>query len=269
MTCDFDPSVRSLNLCVPAVVGVVSHLSASVLSEANTIRLDTASQQELVSTGAKVTQGLVADNALLNSITDGHHCWNHVGVILLLGTEKWHGDILQRVKFGVALVKGVHEVLNLSHGELSHSEETLSWRDLVSETHTDLGSREWHSSVVKFDEAAEVDENALSSLWAEVSLHLTSWSDHRVEHQIEWLSVGERVSSVWVLDFQLGNALVDLLWRVVLNIDVDFLELFSLLRLLFLWQNFGDVFLDKFIGASRSASLCILDHEVFELVNVT
>jgi len=60
-------------------------------------------------------------------------------------------------------------VLDLGHGELSNSEETLSRRDLVSERSTDLSGGEGDSTVVEFEESSKVDEVTLGGFGSEVS----------------------------------------------------------------------------------------------------
>ena len=46
------------------------------------------------------------------------------------------------VKFGMALVLGVAEVLDLGHGELAHADQTRARRDLVAERVADLSGGE-------------------------------------------------------------------------------------------------------------------------------
>ena len=64
-----DPPIARLNLRIPAVLRIMSHLVAPVLPEPNTIRLDTTVRQELPCSNHEVSQRLIADNTLCNSFT--------------------------------------------------------------------------------------------------------------------------------------------------------------------------------------------------------
>ena len=75
------------------------------------------------------------------------------------------------------LVFWVNKVFNLGHSEFSDSQETLFWMNLISETKTNLGCCEWHSTIVEVKKSSEVDENTLSSLWSKETSLCTSRSN--------------------------------------------------------------------------------------------
>ena len=79
----------------------------------------------------------------------------------------------------------INEVLDLSHSELPHSEETLLRMDLISEAEADLGSCKGHSTVVEVKEPSKVNEDALSRLWPQVTFRSTRWTDLGLKHEIE------------------------------------------------------------------------------------
>jgi len=76
-------------------------------------------------------------------------------------------------------------VFNLGHGELTDAEKTLTRRNLVAETHANLGGSEGETAIVVLDEAAEVNEHALGSLGAQVALAMASRTNLCVEHEVE------------------------------------------------------------------------------------
>jgi len=67
----FDPAVRCLNFGIPAVIGVVSHLVAAMLSEADGLSLDSALSQEQVASRNEIRHCLILDHSLLESLLDG------------------------------------------------------------------------------------------------------------------------------------------------------------------------------------------------------
>lgn len=52
---------------------------------------------------------------------------------------------------------------------LPDSEKTLTGRNLISETSTNLCTRERHTTIVEFQKSLEVDEMALSGFGSEVA----------------------------------------------------------------------------------------------------
>lgn len=70
MTSHLNPPVGSLDLSVPAIVCVVSHLVAAVLTEADTLLIDSNVEQELVSPSQEVSKSLILQDSLIKSLPD-------------------------------------------------------------------------------------------------------------------------------------------------------------------------------------------------------
>jgi hypothetical protein len=160
-------------------------------------------------------------------------------------------------------------MFNLSHCELTYSQQTLSWRDFVSVSHTYLSSSKGHLAIVEFDQSSEVDEDTLGCLRSEVALHVARWTNLQLEHKIEGLCGRQIISSFRILDTKLNNDLVDLFCVVVISVHKDPLKAFNLFWLLLLRHNLSDVLLDQLISAFAETSLDIFDHKIGELLNVT
>jgi hypothetical protein len=68
---NFDPAVRGLHFRVPAIRGVVCHLSRHVLSESYVCRLEADSLEEEIGTAHVISKSLVVDETALNSFSKG------------------------------------------------------------------------------------------------------------------------------------------------------------------------------------------------------
>lgn len=182
MASHFDPPIAALDLCVPAVGGVVSHLVASVLPESDTLSLYTILCQEQEGTSHEVSQSLVSNKSL-------RHCFLHCDIrlnraVALLAVCRPEGQpqVLDHEEFGMVLVVGVYEVFDLCHLEFSHPQQSLPGMDLVSETKTDLSSSKRHLSIVEIVQSPVIEENTLSCFWPKVSLHVSSRTDLTRKH---------------------------------------------------------------------------------------
>lgn len=127
MTSDLNPPVGSLDLSVPAIVCVVSHLVAAVLTEADTLLFDSNVEQELVSPGQEVSKGLILQNSLVKSLPDRVvRVGAQNSFLLVFCSVKRQLEVSDCVDLGVIFVLGVNKMLDLSHRELTHAQETLS-----------------------------------------------------------------------------------------------------------------------------------------------
>ncbi|KAF1760275.1 hypothetical protein GCK72_008521 [Caenorhabditis remanei] len=86
-------------------------------------------------------------------------------------------------------------MLDFTHGEFSNTNESLTWRDLISEAKTDLSGGEWKFSLIELEKSLEIHKDSLSGFWAEECFEVAGWSDLSGEHQIESDRFGEVVSS--------------------------------------------------------------------------
>lgn len=177
---------------------------------------------------------------------------------------------MNHIELWMALVEWVDKVLNLSHLELSDSEKTLSGMDLVSETHTQLGSGAWHLSVVEFEQSSEVEEDTLGSLWSEISLQLTGWSDLTCEHEVESLSLRQVVAALRGLHAVLLDTRIELLLLVFTTVSQYGIVYFPFFwfQVLLLGQSFGDVIFNQLVSSVALSVFDVLDHEVSEFVDV-
>ena len=68
-------------------------------------------------------------------------------------------------------------MLNLREGELAHPDQARPWRNLVSESVSDLGGCKREPALVELEEPLEVDEDALGSFGTKKSFHSTRGAD--------------------------------------------------------------------------------------------
>ncbi len=105
-----------------------------MLSESNVVfSVEPNVFQEKEDSDKEVTECLVIDNFLFNSISDRDPFW-FTHVLLYFSAVEWKLDVSNILKLFVAFIKWVDKVFNFSHLELSYSQQGISWGDLVSET---------------------------------------------------------------------------------------------------------------------------------------
>mmetsp|Transcript_49451 Transcript_49451/g.127452 ORF Transcript_49451/g.127452 Transcript_49451/m.127452 type:complete len:204 (+) Transcript_49451:1224-1835(+) len=166
----FDPAISSVELGIPAVAGIMGHFGGEMLSETNLVFMNAAHTQEKVCPGYIVAECLVLDHARFHCLSDGH-C-DHLAFVVLsqLGVCREKGDlhILYVLKFIVLSTRlGIEKVLNFSHLELTHSEETGTGGDLISICVADLCRSERKLASTELSQPLEVQEDTLRSLWPE------------------------------------------------------------------------------------------------------
>ena len=268
---DLNPAVTGLNLSIPTVLSIMGHLVRSMLSKPDALWPDSHILEELVSTSHEVSDGLVTNGALSHSVAHGEVVDHRHVLLLVLGGEKWEAVSSNQVELVMSLVQRINEVLDLSHLELSHSEETLLWPNLISKSNTQLSTCKWHLAVVELNKSPEVEEDTLSGLRTEVTLQLTSWSNLTREHEVESLSVREIIVRLRGLDANFFDTSIELLSCVVLAVLLMLLELGLLLlcQLLVFGDDLGDGLVNELVSPVALSSLGILDHEISELFNVT
>lgn len=294
-----NPAVAGLQLSIPAVLGVVSHLVGHVLTETELGEVNTNLDQEELDTGEEVTQSLVVDEASLNGLADGHIGGLGATRQLDVAVKQGHLNVLDLVEAGVLLATlRVDVVLNLSHEELTDTQKTGARRNLVTERLANGGRGEGHALLVELEQLLEVQELTLGSLGAKVAGHVAAGTNGSLEHEVE--SDGGQhgttsggVANV-VLDDELleigavkvvnlGEALLVLLHESIVKFDslgltLGLLLLLGLLiginlnlvstRLLVTLQAGLEHLLDQVIGTEDLASLGVLAHPVGELVHV-
>ena len=93
VTSDLDPAIAGLDLGIPAIIGVVSHLGRAMLAEANGLALDAKRGQEKIGASHEITDCLVADKATSDSLADSHSHRHNNALILKCSTPKWKWSI--------------------------------------------------------------------------------------------------------------------------------------------------------------------------------
>ena len=295
----FNPAVAGVQLSIPAVLGVVSHLVGHVLTETELCEVNTNLGQEELDTGEEVTQSLVVDEASLNSLSDGHRGGLGATRQLDVAVKQGHLNVLDLGEAGVLLATlGVDVVLNLSHEELTDTQKTGARRNLVTERLANGGRGEGHALLVELEQLLEVQELSLGSLRAKVAGHVAAGTNGSLEHEVEGDgglhgTTGGGVANV-VLDddlleigavevVDLGEALLVLLHESIVKFDslgltLGLLLLLGLLlgidlnlmsaRFLVTLQARLEHLLDQVVGTEDLAGLGVLAHPVGELVHV-
>ncbi|KUI60383.1 hypothetical protein VP1G_11257 [Cytospora mali] len=287
-----DPAIRSEQLGVPAVAGVVGHLVGHVLPEADLAHVRTNLLQEQVDTRQEVAQGLIVDDLAGDRVTDGHLPYRRLAGQLGVLVQQGQLNVGDLVESRVLLATlRVDKVLDLGHQELAHSEQTSAGGNLVSVGLADGGGGEGHVLHVELEQLGEVQELTLGSLWPQVTSQLAGGANGSLEHEVE----GHRCRGI--LQLELLDQLAELVTIVVVELGQDLLvllhdgiiqlhglrlDLLLLLLgvLLFLLHLQATCFLvtlqpclqdglDKVVGPQDLAVLGVLAHPVGELVDVT
>lgn len=220
-----DPAVGGVQLSVPTVGGVMGHLVGHVLSESESVGVDTNLDQEQVDSSKEVTQSLVINETRVDGLTDSHLLdVGLTGGLDVLGQES-QLDVSHLVESSVVLVKRVDVVLNLGHGELSDSQQTGSRRNLVSERLTDGGGGKGHLGVVAVQQLVEVEELTLGSLGSQEALELTGGANGSLEHEVELHGLLKRAAGDGVDNVVLLHDLAKLGAGKAVNLGKDGLKL--------------------------------------------
>lgn len=172
----------------------------------------------------------------------------------------------------MAFIFGIDKMLYLSHLELSDTNQSVSWCDLVPESQSDLSSCERKSSSIILTQFCKIDEHSLSCLRSQISCQISCGSDIRFEHQIKGLRVCKVVSCLRCLYLQIREYLSDLLSGVSVNFYQDIFKLVLLLLFdfsLILGQFRLNPLCEQFIGSKGGLSLNISDHEIREFRNMS
>jgi len=97
---------------------------------------------------------------------------------------------------------------------------------------------------------------------------VTSRANSSLEHEVKGYRFRQGIACIGVLDAQINNHLVKLVSTQVLHIKQDSLKFGLLFGLLFLGQDFLDMFFDQLISSPRISSFHILNHKVRKLIHM-
>jgi hypothetical protein len=140
-----------------------------VLSESQAFWVDTDLDKEKIDADKEVAKGLIRYNTLIYSFADSHLGDLSAATDLHMSIEQAEHGIAHFAEFFMALILGIDEVLDFTHGELSNPKQASAGRDFVSEGTTDLSRCKRYTTIVEFEKAGEVEEVALSGFWPEVT----------------------------------------------------------------------------------------------------
>jgi len=262
-----DPAVTGEDLGVPAVAGLVRHLSVQVLAEPDVFLADPDFLQEQLGLDHELGQRAVADQPVFHGLCHVLHFGFRVGQLECLALQgQLH--IAEQVLLFVVFVSGVHEPLDFSHRELSDPQEAVPGCNLVSVPVADLGHSKRQFTVVEVLHALEVDEDALRRLWPHERLGVGVGAYLGFEHQVEVSDFRQGVV-VRRQDLVLCDGVLQLRDRHRAccdqsHVQLGFGEVF---------EQFGfvvfDEFFDEFVCAVRGVVDHVADQGVAEFVHVT
>lgn len=178
-----------------------------------------------------VSEGFVINEASSNSLTDLHPLSLVTAILLLLSAQQRHLGMSHILELRVALVEGIHEVLNLGELELTHSYQPVPGGNFIPEAEANRASTEGDSSSVELKQFVEVDEDTLGGFGTEIAGEVGGGSDFCLEHEVEFFRGRQIVSCIWGLDLELFKDDLHLLLAVVIRADDDLLVLLRLLGL--------------------------------------
>lgn len=228
-TDNFDPTVRSEDFSIPTVLRIMGHFVGQMLSESDTFRSDTTSDQERVSSGDEISQGFVVDDLLSEGFSKGHFNSVTTGGLLDSVVQRQR-VVLDGFEFRVGLVFGVNEMFNFGHTEFSKSQQTTSGGNFVSETYTQLCASKRNTTTVIFEEISEVNEDTLGSFRSQITLGVTSRANLDSKHQVEFVRLGKSITSLGALDAEFLDDFFNIVNLVFIDSSQDFFISSSLFR---------------------------------------
>jgi len=204
----------------------MGHLIGHVLAEADLGLINAEPLEEQVNAGKEVAQGLVVNEARLDSFANLDLADNRLSRELSLTVEKGKLNVFDLGEAAVLLVAlRVHKVLNLGHEELAHTEEAGAGGDLISVRLANRGRSEGHVVGVELEKLGKVEELALGGLGSQVAGEVAAGADGRLEHEVEGDGRRGLDTGGGVLHIVLGDQLAELLAVVVVDLGEDLLVL--------------------------------------------
>ena len=265
----FNPTVRALNLGIPAVGGVVRHFMLQVLTETKASRIDTDLEKEQVASRDKITERFVGDDTLGNGFADSHReRLLDFGQLRVLAKE-----VELRVgnfdKARVLLVIRVHKVLNFRLRKLANAQETSARRNLVTKTLTDLRRGERKLTAVEVEQVSKVDKDALGGFRTKVTLEGAGRTDLRREHEVERIRLAQFVTSSGRLGFRVLQSIGHLLYLELVDARLHVFKLASAIGAEHrIGEQFFEAIFEQVIGAVALLGFDVVHHQVGKLFDV-
>ena len=189
-TDDLDPAEsRGQDLRVPAVGRIVRTLVGKVLSESDSRGVGAAGDEEIVRKRDIVAHVFVRDDAAFHSLSYRNRDRLLV-VFLLFDSAERDNAVGVALEVRVLLMLRVDKNLRLRLRKLAKTDHTLSGGDLVTVGLAYLNGAERQLVAIESEQSAEIGEDTLCGLGAQVTRSLTAGADGRVEHEVEVVRLG-------------------------------------------------------------------------------
>mmetsp|Transcript_17201 Transcript_17201/g.32282 ORF Transcript_17201/g.32282 Transcript_17201/m.32282 type:complete len:418 (-) Transcript_17201:407-1660(-) len=264
-----NPSIRALDLQIPAVAGVVRHFGGQVLAKAEAGGVHSDLLHEELRSSHEIGEGFVVDQSDGYGLSDGD-CFGFARAELIDATKE--NEFLGRDggEVGVGFVVGVDEVFDFAHAEFSDAEEAGARGNFVPKSETNLSGRKRHFLRISIQQPPEINKQSLRRLGPQKSNRRTLRTDARLEHEIEWKRrtirlVVRRLTSVFhQLLVQLrGRKRV----RLYLNPQMPLLLHRGHIRILL--DQFVNGVLQQFVRPEALPAHRILHHKISESIYVS
>ena len=164
-------------------------LVGKVLSESDSCGVGAAGDEEIVRKCDIVTHIFVGDDAALNSLSY-RNSDRILVVFLLLYSAEGDDAVGVALEVRMLLMLRVDKNLCLRLRKLAETDHTLPRRDLVAVGLAYLNGAERQLVAVESEQSAEIREDTLCGLGAQVTRSLASGTDCRVEHEVEVVRFG-------------------------------------------------------------------------------
>ena len=128
---------------------------------------------------------------------------------------------------------------------------------------------EWDTTIIKFNQSTEIDENTLGSLGTQVALLSASWANLCIKHQVKGHGLGKCIARIRVFDIHISNDLINLFCIKVLNVCFKSQKTLSFIGLLAFSQLLTNKLLNQLISTPWGARFRVFYHEIFEFVHMT
>ena len=122
----FNPTIGSMDFCIPTISSIVSHFIRLVLSEAETFRINANLHEEVVCLCHKIPYRRMTHCVRINRLLNGHLLFIHSICNQAEWCRRpWRKIMLRRFVW-------VDEIFQFGHVEFTQSNHPLTRRDLIT-----------------------------------------------------------------------------------------------------------------------------------------